>query len=75
MANTAKKAVMVAPPVDLFVDAVDQSPLNRFIPLYGSGASLYVRPLLIGITGTIGSSRRGVHAGRLGPRQPVLPFR
>ncbi len=56
MAYTAKKTLMVAPPVDLFVDAVDRiAKLNRrFIPPYGSGAALYVRPLLIGITGTIG---------------------
>ncbi len=56
MAYTAKKALMVAPPVDVFVDAVVRvAKLNRrFIPPYGSGASLYVRPLLIGITGTIG---------------------
>ncbi len=27
---------------------------RRFVPPYGSGASLYVRPLLIGTTGTVG---------------------
>jgi branched-chain amino acid aminotransferase len=56
MIYTAKKTLMVAPPEELFVDAVDRiARLNRrFIPPYGNEASLYVRPLLIGVTGTIG---------------------
>ena len=56
MAHTAAKIMMVAPPEDMFMDAVDRAvKLNRrFIPPYGSGASLYIRPLLIGITGTVG---------------------
>jgi branched-chain amino acid aminotransferase len=56
MAHTANKIMMAAPPEDLFVKAVDRAvKLNRrFIPPYGSGASLYIRPLLIGITGTVG---------------------
>jgi branched-chain amino acid aminotransferase len=56
MAYTAQKILMAAPPEDLFVDAVERAvKLNRrFIPPYGSGAALYVRPLLIGITGTVG---------------------
>jgi branched-chain amino acid aminotransferase len=56
MEYTAKKTLMIAPPAELFVEAVDRiAKLNRrFIPPYGSGAALYVRPLLIGITGTIG---------------------
>jgi len=56
MAHTAQKIMMAVPPEELFVDAVDRAvKLNRrFIPPYGSGASLYIRPLLIGITGTVG---------------------
>jgi branched-chain amino acid aminotransferase len=56
MARTAQKIMMVAPPEDVFVEAVDRAVrLNRrFIPPYGSGASLYMRPLLIGVTGTVG---------------------
>jgi len=56
MAHTATKIMMAAPPEDLFVEAVDRAvKLNRrFIPPYGSGASLYIRPLLIGVTGTVG---------------------
>lgn len=56
MIRTAKKVLMEAPPVELFVEAVDRVvQLNkRFIPPYGSGASLYIRPLLLGVTGTVG---------------------
>lgn len=56
MIHTAKKLVMQAPPEEVFLEAVDRTvKLNRrFIPPYGSGASLYVRPLLIGVTGTVG---------------------
>jgi branched-chain amino acid aminotransferase len=56
MVYTARKLLMAPPPPELFVDAVERVvALNRrFIPPYGSGASLYVRPLLIGTTGTVG---------------------
>ncbi|HEX6790161.1 MAG TPA: branched-chain amino acid aminotransferase [Candidatus Krumholzibacteria bacterium] len=56
MIDTAKKIMMVAPPEDLFVEGVDRAvKLNRrFVPPFGSGASLYIRPLLIGVTGTVG---------------------
>jgi branched-chain amino acid aminotransferase len=56
MVHTAKKLLMVAPSEDVFVEAVERvvSLNRRFIPPYGSGAALYVRPLLIGTTGTVG---------------------
>jgi branched-chain amino acid aminotransferase len=56
IARTADKIMMAAPSEDLFVEAIDRVVrLNRrFIPPYGSGAALYLRPLLIGITGTVG---------------------
>jgi branched-chain amino acid aminotransferase len=56
MAYTAKKLLMTAPPPELFLEGVERAVrLNRrFVPPYGSGASLYVRPLLIGTTGTVG---------------------
>lgn len=56
MLRTAGKIMMVAPPEELFVEAIERTvKLNRrFIPPYGSGASLYIRPLLIGVTGTVG---------------------
>jgi branched-chain amino acid aminotransferase len=56
MAKTAAKIMMAAPSEELFVEAVHRAvKLNRrFIPPFGSGASLYIRPLLIGVTGTVG---------------------
>jgi branched-chain amino acid aminotransferase len=56
MAHTADKIMMAPPPEDMFIDGVERAvKLNRrFIPPYGSGAALYVRPLLIGVTGTVG---------------------
>lgn len=56
MKNTAERLMMPALSEDDFVAAIDKVVgLNRrFIPPYGSGASLYIRPLLMGITGTVG---------------------
>lgn len=56
MDRTARKIMMEPFPEEKFLEAVDKvTRLNkRWIPPYGSGASLYVRPLLIGATGTIG---------------------
>ena len=56
MQRTAEKIMMAPFPAKMFVEAVDKLvKLNRrWIPPHGSGASLYVRPLLIGVTGTIG---------------------
>ncbi|MFW6253787.1 MAG: branched-chain amino acid aminotransferase [Chitinivibrionales bacterium] len=57
--NTAERLVMKAPSVDLFIDAVKKAvEINTdFVPPYGTGASLYIRPLLIGI-----SPQVGIHA-------------
>jgi len=56
MIKSAKKILMAEPPVELFLEAVEKIvQLNqRFIPPYGMGASLYLRPLLIGTTGLLG---------------------
>lgn len=56
MERTAQKILMQPFPMEKFLDAIDKvTRLNkRFIPPYGSGAALYVRPLLIGVTGTVG---------------------
>ena len=56
MQHSAKLLSMQAPPVDLFVSAVDRvvKANQRFIPPYGSGATLYVRPLLVGSGAKIG---------------------
>ncbi|MBN1251494.1 MAG: branched-chain amino acid aminotransferase [Bacteroidales bacterium] len=50
MQNSAKGILMAEVPTDLFKEAIYKViNLNkRFVPPYGSGASLYVRPLLIG---------------------------
>jgi branched-chain amino acid aminotransferase len=56
MSDTAD-AIMMAPfPVDKFKEAVIKAvKLNeRFVPPYESGASLYIRPLLIGTGGKVG---------------------
>jgi len=50
MINSAKKIFMEPVPQEMFIDAVHRvvKANRRFIPPYGTGASLYVRPLLIG---------------------------
>lgn len=56
MQHSAKLLRMEAPSVEVFEDAVRRVVrLNRrFIPPYGSGASLYVRPLIIGTGPQVG---------------------
>lgn len=56
MRHSAEMLMMEPPPVELFCEAVRRVVrLNqRFIPPYGCGASLYVRPLLIGTGARIG---------------------
>ncbi|HON19540.1 MAG TPA: branched-chain amino acid aminotransferase [Salinivirgaceae bacterium] len=54
--NSARGVIMAEVPSDLFRDAVIKAvKLNeRFIPPYGTGASLYIRPLLIGSGAEVG---------------------
>ncbi len=56
MQTSSKGIVMAEFPVERFEEAVRKViKLNeRFIPPYGSGASLYVRPLLIGLGAQVG---------------------
>ncbi len=56
MQHSAEKLSMQAPPVDLYVAAIERvvKANTRFIPPYGSGATLYVRPLLLGSGPRIG---------------------
>ncbi len=56
MIRTAEQTMMAPPTPELFRDAVVKAvELNeRFIPPYGTGASLYIRPLLIGTGAQIG---------------------
>lgn len=56
MISSAQGIMMAQPPVELFQKAVIKAvELNRdFVPPYGSGASLYIRPLLIGTGARVG---------------------
>ncbi|RLB52369.1 MAG: branched chain amino acid aminotransferase [Deltaproteobacteria bacterium] len=56
MSHSAETLMMESPPVALFRDAVFRAARanQRYIPPYGCGASLYVRPLLIGTGARIG---------------------
>ncbi len=56
MINSARKILMEPFPEEKFLEAVEKVvKLNRrFIPPYGTGASLYIRPLLLGTSGIVG---------------------
>lgn len=56
MANTAKRLEMPVFPEDKFIDAVVQTVLanEAYVPPYGSGATLYIRPFMFGIGPVIG---------------------
>ncbi|MCK9182561.1 MAG: branched-chain amino acid aminotransferase [Fibrobacteraceae bacterium] len=56
MQSTADRVLMVAPPMELFKEMVHTVvKLNaRFVPPYGYGATLYIRPLLIGTSPEVG---------------------
>ncbi len=56
MQNSSKGILMAEMPVDLFKEAVFKAiKMNsEFVPPYGSGASLYIRPVLIGTGPQIG---------------------
>lgn len=56
MAASGEYLKMAQPPIDLFVKAVTKAvELNRrFVPPYGTGASLYIRPFLIGTSAQVG---------------------
>lgn len=56
MARSATRLCMAAPSEELFIEACRRAVAgNRdFVPPYGTGASMYLRPLLIGTEPTIG---------------------
>jgi len=56
MQSSSRAVLMAEFPVEKFEEAVRKAILlnQRFIPPYGSGASLYIRPLLIGLGALIG---------------------
>jgi branched-chain amino acid aminotransferase len=53
---TARRVVMEPPPAELFIEAVKRcvSVNIEWVPPYWTGASFYIRPLLIGTTAQIG---------------------
>jgi branched-chain amino acid aminotransferase len=56
LALSAKKLFMESVPEEIFFDALNRvvNANKKFIPPYGTGATLYVRPILLGITPHIG---------------------
>ena len=56
MASSCKRLEMPIFPEDRFVDAIVKvvEANEGYVPPYGSGATLYIRPLLIGVGDTIG---------------------
>ncbi|PLX41607.1 MAG: branched chain amino acid aminotransferase [Deltaproteobacteria bacterium] len=54
--RSAKKLLMEPVPIELFREAVHRvvKANARFVPPFGSGASLYIRPLEIGISAEVG---------------------
>jgi len=56
MVSTARYIQMAAPPEELFVEMVKMAVQanSEFVPPYESGATLYVRPLLIGTSAQVG---------------------
>jgi branched-chain amino acid aminotransferase len=56
MFNTAKRLEMPPFPVDRFLDAIDKvvRANEAYVPPYGSGATLYLRPYMFGSSAVIG---------------------
>jgi branched-chain amino acid aminotransferase len=56
MVRSCRKILMEPVPEPMFIDAVERiiNANRRFVPPYGSGASLYIRPLVIGTGPQIG---------------------
>ncbi len=56
MIHSARGILLAEVPVELFMEAVEKVIIlnRRFIPPYGTGASLYIRPLLIGTGPQVG---------------------
>ena len=56
MQISAKGILMAEPPVELFMEAVEKVVLlnRKYVPPYGTGATLYIRPLLIGSGAEVG---------------------
>lgn len=61
MARTARRTCMAEVPEELFLDAIRRviAANREFVPPYGTGGSLYVRPLLFGSGAQIGVNPAG----------------
>jgi len=61
MARSCEKICMPPVPEDLFIDAIHRvvNANRRFVPPYGTGAALYIRPLVIGTGPEIGVKPAG----------------
>ena len=67
MANSARRIVMPPFPEDRFVDAVEQVVRANaaWVPPFGSGATLYIRPLMIATGNVIGVKPAGEYQFRI----------
>jgi len=56
MVRSARGILMAEVPVELFMEAVEKAVLlnKKYVPPYGTGAALYIRPLLIGTGPQVG---------------------
>lgn len=56
MQNSARRLLMPEVPTDMFLDALKQvvKANEEYIPPYGTGGTLYLRPFMIGVGGNIG---------------------
>ncbi len=56
MQSSAEYLLMAVPPIELFTQMAEEvvRANARFIPPYGSGASLYIRPFLFGVGANVG---------------------
>ena len=56
MVNSAERMLMEPYPVDAFVDAVKQvvKANEEFVPPYGTGGTLYLRPFMVGTSSVVG---------------------
>ena len=61
MRSSAEYLKMALPPVDMFVDMMKRvvKANERFVPPYGTGASLYIRPVLFGTGPQVGVKPAG----------------
>ncbi|MCQ2437351.1 MAG: branched-chain amino acid aminotransferase [Clostridia bacterium] len=75
MADTCRRLVLPEYPVDKFVDAVAQTVKANidWVPPYGSGATLYIRPFMMGTSPVLGVSPAAEYQFRVFA-SPVGPY-